>query len=274
MSGHGASFWPPVWHDPSAERTSKPRQQGLTMVIDKGLGLHSFEDVMNVSADYIDVYKLGFGTSVLYPTSLLQSKIALARMHHVQIMPGGTFFEVACTTESVEHYISIIKSLGFTAIEVSDGSLPISKERRWQAIGLAKEAGLVVYTEFGKKAASFTADLDPLLQTLDEDLRAGADYVIVEARESGNVGVFNCNGETDRSFVRDVQISAGSQASRLIWEAPRKEQQVALLETLGLATNLGNIATNDVLSVETLRRGLRGDTAHRILDERSKATCE
>jgi len=93
------------------------------MVIDKGLGLHAFEDVLNVSAAYMDVYKLAFGTSVLYPTSLLQRKIALARMHRVQIMPGGTFFEVAYMSDAVESYIATIKSLGFTAIEISDGSL-------------------------------------------------------------------------------------------------------------------------------------------------------
>lgn len=274
MSQLGASSWPAEWSDPSRERAEKPRQQGLTMVIDKGLGLHAFEDVLNVSAAYMDVYKLAFGTSVLYPNSLLQRKIALARMHRVQIMPGGTFFEVAYMSDSVESYIATIKSLGFTAIEISDGSLPVNKQRRWQAIGLAKAAGLVVYTEFGKKTAGFTADLSSLLQTLEEDLAAGADYVIVEARESGNVGIFQANGEPDRAFLRDAHIAAGANGSRLIWEAPRKEQQVALLETLGLHVNLGNIATGDVLSVETLRRGLRGDTAPWMFEERGKATCE
>ncbi|MBO8163150.1 MAG: phosphosulfolactate synthase [Brevibacillus sp.] len=274
MSGHDPSFWPQTWSDPSFERARKPRQQGLTMVIDKGLGLHSFEDVLNVSASYIDVYKLGFGTSVLYPTSLLESKIALARMHQVLIMPGGTFFEVACMHDEVERYINAVRTIGFTAIEISDGSLPITSDLRRQAIQLAKQAGLTVYTEFGKKTANYTIDLDKFIRTLETDLLSGADYVIVEARESGNVGVFNGKGEVDRSFLRDVHMLAGSYASRLIWEAPRKEQQVAFLETLGIHTNLGNIAPTDVLSLESLRRGLRGDTSRWIIQEGRKATCE
>lgn len=274
MSETGALTWPTEWSDPSRKREGKPRQQGLTMVIDKGLGFHAFEDVMNVSAPYIDVYKLGFGTSALYPPDLLQRKIALARMHHIQIMPGGTFFEVAYMSDAVDTYIATVKSFGFNAIEISDGSLPIDKEQRRQAIRLAKQAGLAVFSEYGKKTAGFTANLDSLLQTLEEDLAAGADYVIVEARESGSVGVFQANGEVNRLFLQEVQIAAGENRSRLIWEAPHKEQQVALLEILGQHVNLGNIATGDVLSVETLRRGLRGDTAPLIFAERRKARCE
>lgn len=275
MSETGAMTWPAEWSDPSQKRTGKPRQQGLTMVIDKGLGFHAFEDVMNVSAPYIDVYKLGFGTSALYPPDLLKRKIALARLHHIHIMPGGTFFEVAYMNDAVERYIATVQSFGFNAIEISDGSFPIDKERRWQAIRRAKQAGLVVFSEFGKKTAGFTATLDALLQTLEEDVAAGADYVIVEARESGNVGVFQANGEVvNQSFLQEVQIAAGENASRLIWEAPRKEQQVALLNILGPHVNLGNVATGEVLSVETLRRGLRGDTAPLIFAERRKARCE
>ncbi|MFM1653060.1 phosphosulfolactate synthase [Brevibacillus sp. B_LB10_24] len=274
MIENESPFWPQSWLDPSSTRLEKPRSSGLTMVIDKGLGLHATEDLVNVAAPYIDVYKLGFGTSALYPTALLKRKIALARMHHIAIMPGGTFFEIAAVQDSEKAYIERVTELGFTAVEISDGSLPISLDQRYRAIQLAKEAGLTVFTEFGKKSSTFVVCQEQLFQTLEGDLRAGADYVIIEARESGNVGVFNRSGEVDTAFLRDISLLAGERANRLIWEAPRKDQQVALLLTLGLNANLGNIAPSDVLSIETLRRGLRGDTADWVLHERRIATCE
>jgi phosphosulfolactate synthase len=120
---------------------------------------------------------------------------------------------------------------------------------------------LTVYTEFGKKAAHFRAERNDLLRTLEQDVRAGASYVIVEARESGTVGVFDCEGMVDHAFVQEIVQAAGDLACRLIWEAPHKEQQVALIRTLGCDVNLGNVAYTDILAVETLRRGLRADTA-------------
>jgi phosphosulfolactate synthase len=274
MTGNETPFWPESWIDPSRERPEKPRSHGLTMVIDKGLGLKQFDDLLSVASPYIDVYKLGFGTSVLYPFPLLQQKIELAVAHQLWIMPGGTFYELAQSQAPIESYLARIRALGFNAVEISDGTLPISKEQRYRAISMAKEANLKVFTEFGKKASSFVVDKDSLLETLEADLRAGADYVIVEARESGNVGVFNHSGKVDTCFLRDIVEIAGDRANKLIWEAPKKEQQVVLLETLGLQVNLGNIAPPDVLSVETLRRGLRGDTLSHILAERRKITCE
>lgn len=274
MEGFQIPFWPASWKDPSLQRVTKPRSQGLTMIIDKGLGQHAVEDLFALAADYIDITKLGFGTSALYPTDLLKRKIALAKQHNIAIMPGGTFFEVVATLASFESYLAKVKEMGFTAIEISDGTLPIHKEHRRRAISLAAEAGLIVYTEFGKKRADFRVEFDSLLQTLDEDLTAGAAYVIVEARETGTVGVFNTKGELDVSFLRDVKTAAKDLADRLIWEAPQKDQQVALLKTLGLDVNLGNIAPADILSVETLRRGLRGDTSEFVFQERSTLICE
>lgn len=265
-------FWPSEWRDPSARREEKPRRHGLTMVIDKGLGIHQCEDLINVAAAYIDVYKLGFGTLALYPLPILQRKISLARQNQIDIMPGGTFFEIACHQGEVERYVSRICALGCNAVEISDGTLPISPQLRRQAISLAREAGLTVYSEYGKKAADFVADKESLLQALEADLAAGASYVIVEARESGNVGVFDKQGKVDATFLREVQLAAGSLAEKLIWEAPQKHQQVSLLQTLGFQVNLGNIAPTDILSVESLRRGLRGDTLAAVMAERAR-TC-
>lgn len=267
-------YWPPYYKDPSQQRMDKPRSEGLTMVIDKGLGLNAMQDLYDLASAYIDIYKLGFGTCPLYPLHVLQTKLALARTHNVKVMPGGTFFELACAQESVESYLAAIKRIGFNAIEISDGSFPISSEVRRRAISLAADAGFTVYAEFGKKAADFRAEIDSLLQSLEEDLAAGAAYVIVEARESGTVGVFNGKGEPDTAFLLKVAECAGDNAKRLIWEAPQKDQQVALIRTLGLDVNLGNIAPADVLSVETLRRGLRGDTASLVLHGRRSSLCD
>jgi phosphosulfolactate synthase len=274
MKGMEMPYWPKQYEDPSRQRTEKPRSQGLTMVLDKGLGLSAVQDLFELASEFIDIYKLGFGTSVLYPLHILQKKLALARIHNIKVMPGGTFFELALAQSPLEEYVTLIKRIGFNAVEISDGIFPLSREERQQAISLAADAGLTVYTEFGKKTAGFRAEIDSLLQTLDDDLTAGAAYVIVEARESGTVGVFNGQGQLDTSFLRQVAELAGDKAKRLIWEAPQKDQQVALISALGLDVNLGNIAPADVLSVETLRRGLRGDTAYSVLRERSTPVCD
>lgn len=268
------TFWPASWKDPSLQRMEKPRSRGLTMIIDKGLGLHAFHDLLQISSPYIDIYKLGFGTSALYPLDLLEAKISMAREHHIDIMPGGTFCELVVAQAPFKSYLARVKTLGFNAIEISDGTFPLSREQRDMMIARAAEAGLVVYAEFGKKAEGFTAELEELVRTLEADMLAGAAYTIVEARESGNVGIFNRQGQVDGAFLRDVVQACGALAGKLIWEAPHKNQQVALLRTLGLDVNLGNIAPTDILSVETLRRGLRADTAFEVLSGRRIMACD
>jgi len=272
MSEKWNSLLPLDWADPSGMRSQKPRTQGLTMVIDKGMGPGAFAELLETAASCIDICKLGFGTPALYPPHLLRKKLELARNCGLFIMPGGTFFEIARRRASAAQYMETLASLGFNAVEISDGTFPLSAAERQEAIACAVETGLVPFTEFGKKAARFRADRDELLKTLEEDVRAGAHYVIVEARESGTVGIFDESGKIDMSLVREIRDAAGEAAQRLIWEAPRREQQVSLLKELGARVNLGNIAPEDVLSLEALRRGLRGDTA--ALFERGNVRCE
>ncbi|ELK43747.1 MULTISPECIES: phosphosulfolactate synthase [Brevibacillus] len=266
-------FLPPSWANPSGRMREKPRQKGLTMVIDKGLGLTAYFDLLDLASPYMDIYKLGFGTTALYPPKVLRQKLDAAKAHGLHIMPGGTFFEVAIRHSTIKEYMQQIRSLGFSAVEISDGTFPLPFEKRKEAIALGVDAGLIVYTEVGKKAAGYRAQRQELLETLDFDLTAGASYVIVEARESGTVGVFDGNGKVDHTFLRDIVWAAQANAERLIWEAPQKDQQVGLIQALGSDVNLGNIACTDVLSVETLRRGLRGDTAL-IMEEGRSAPCE
>lgn len=273
MNETSITQWPEDWIDPSQQRSSKPRHQGLTMVIDKGLGHNAFHDLLETGGPYIDICKLGFGTSALYTPSQLQKKITEAIRHQLYIMPGGTFFEVASQFDSMSGYLQVIQKLGFNAVEISDGTFPIPASKRDEAIRIACDMGLMVCTEYGKKASSFVAELDELIQTVESDIRSGATFVIIEARESGNVGVFNKQGDCDLSFISEVIQAVGPYASRLIWEAPQKEQQVTLLESVGYQVNLGNIAPTDVFSVEALRRGLRADTSSTVIERRLRS-CE
>ncbi|MGG4494413.1 phosphosulfolactate synthase [Brevibacillus reuszeri] len=265
-------FVPANWANPFGLTRSKPRTHGLTMVIDKGLGSSAFRDLLELSAPYMDIYKLGFGTTALYPINLLQQKIMLAKQYGLRVMPGGTFFEIAVRRTPVKEYMSRIHELGFNAVEISDGTFALPPAQRREAIRIGVETGLVVYTEFGKKAADYRAERDELIETLFTDLESGASHVIVEARESGTVGVFDTDGKVDDHFVRDIVHSVKDLASKLIWEAPQKEQQVSLIQAIGNEVNLGNIAYTDVMALETLRRGLRSDTAL-IMEEGRSDPC-
>ncbi|MGG1660150.1 phosphosulfolactate synthase [Brevibacillus sp. NRS-1366] len=265
-------FLPVNWANPSGHDREKPRTTGLTMVIDKGLGSTAFRDLLELASPYMDIYKLGFGTTALYPLELLQQKLRLAKQHGLCVMPGGTFFEIAVRRTPIKEYMKQIHALGFNAVEISDGTFPLTSTLRQEAIRIGVETGLVVFSEFGKKAADYRAEREELITTLFSDLESGASHVIVEARESGTVGVFDPDGNIDDHFVLDIVNTVKQQASQLIWEAPRKEQQVSLIHALGSNVNLGNIAYTDVLALETLRRGLRGDTAF-IMEEGRSDPC-
>lgn len=252
--------WDGRLSDPSGSRLSKPRTRGLTMVIDKGLGLTAFEDLMETAGAYIDVMKLGFGTSALYPPSVIAKKIRLAHQHKVTIMPGGTFLEVAIAQQRVQAFFSVVAALGFSGLEISDGTIELDRVQRSALIKQALNEGLTVYTEYGKKAWGSAIDLEGLLQTVYTDLQCGAELVTVEGRESGRgAGLYDENGS-----CKDIELfKAVEQLSdpyKLMWETPLKSQQVWMMQLLGRHVNLGNIAPEDVMSVESLRRGLRSDT--------------
>jgi phosphosulfolactate synthase len=254
--------WHPALADPTGKRECKPRRAGQTMVIDKGLGLRAYEDMIRVAAPYIDVIKLGFGTSALYPKELLQQKIGLAREAGILIMPGGTFLEVAIQKQEVDSFLDTVASYGFSAIEVSDGTIEINRNLRSSLIVRGIDAGLTVVTEYGKKIFGSSIALDELANTVEIDTELGALFVTIEARESGKgVGIFDEFGATKTDDLSAV-IASVADSSRLMWEAPLKSQQAELLQALGQHLNIGNVAPEDVLSLEALRRGLRSDTFH------------
>lgn len=252
-------MWDVALLDPLQTRKDKPRSTGITMVMDKGIGLNAFKDLLQVSSSYIDFIKLGFGTPGLTPVPVLKEKIGLAKDYDIPIYPGGTFFEVAKAKNRLDSYFQNVLSYQFEWVEISDGSIFLSANDRKEAIKRAKEYGLNVVTEIGKKAKDKPTSLSTLLQTYEQDISDGSSYVIIEGRESGeNLSIFDKNGELDIYYIEEVIKSIGS--THLIWEATQKHQQVQLLNSIGSEVNFGNISPNEILSVECLRRGLRSDT--------------
>ncbi|GAB7386816.1 phosphosulfolactate synthase [Bacillaceae bacterium] len=261
MSVEANLFWEPSLRDPSRMRRNKPRDKGITIVIDNGLGLRAFSDLVETASAYIDFIKLGFGTSALYPLSVLKGKIGLARKHDIRIFPGGTFFEMAVVKGELFSYFKTVKALGFQAVEISDGTIEMSRSFRDDCIRQAVENELTVLTECGKKLSGSRIHLNTLQETLLRDIEFGASLMMVEGRESGeNVGIFNSAGDVACPFMETIRDSLGDLCARLVWEAPKKKQQVYFLEMLGPDVNLGNISPHDVYSLESLRRGLRADT--------------
>lgn len=252
--------WPSQLLDPTGRRQPKPRAQGCTMVIDKGLGASAFADLIRVSGAYIDIVKLGFGTSALYPPALLREKIELATREGIRVIPGGTMLEAAVKLDVVPAFFRQVLALGFNGIEVSDGTISLGRRERDDLIRDGVSLGLRVYTEYGKKLFGSRIDVEDFARTAERDWACGAELVTVEARESGvGVGLFDENGRCREEELRYL-ATVVPQPERVMWEAPLKDQQVALIKAFGSDVNLGNIAVQDVIALETMRRGLRSDT--------------
>jgi len=250
---------------PVKERTTKDRSRGITIIFDKGLGIRETRDLLETGAPYIDFWKLGFGTSALYSSALLMKKIELVNSYNIKIYPGGTFFEIVYTQGRLKEYLKRACELGFTTVEISDGTIQLSATERSRAIGTAREMGFCVLTEIGKKEAAAQFDPHEVAAQMAKDLQDGAFKVIIEGRESGkNVTIYNEKGNIEHGRMKQLLLLAPEQSS-IIWEAPLKKQHIDLITLLGPHVNLGNIFPEDALSVEALRRGLRSDTLKMFL---------
>jgi len=263
------SFLPEPWKGiidfPLKNRNAKPRNNGLTMVIDKGLGLYQVNDLLKVNGAYVDYLKLGFGTSALYPGHVLEEKISLIKEHGIKIYTGGTFFEIAFLQNKVSEYLHNLIKLGFTTVEISDGTIELPIYMRHEFIQQAVSLGFEVITEVGKKDSSVVLNWDDCLSDIEADLKAGASKVIIEGRESGKgVGMYDGNGAINTEPFE--KIKANLDVKDIIFEAPLKDQQHELIENIGVNVNLGNINPNEVLALEALRVGLRGDTLNLALN--------
>lgn len=256
---------------PLQGRYAKPRQKGLTMILDKGIGLRETHDLLEMCAAYIDYWKLGFGSSALYEPVLLKKKIDLIHSFHIQAYPGGTFTEIACMQGKLAPFLNKAQELGFTTVEVSEGTIELPQRQRSSIIRSARAMGLTVLTEIGKKEAGAVFDPGQVAAQIKRDLEEGATQVILEARESGkNVTFFNTQGDIEQEKVDELLLKTATLQEQIIWEAPLKKQQVNFITLLGPNVNLGNIATNEVLALETLRTGMRADTFKLSLPQKNK----
>lgn len=237
------------------ERPAKPRSFGNTMVMDKGLSLAEAENLISSSAHLTDYVKLGFGTSAF--TMNLKEKIQLYRNAGIRVYLGGTLFEAFLIRNMFDDYIKLVDELGLDTIEISDGSMNIKHEDKCNYIHLLSKKYHVL-SEVGSKDASVHFESDEWVHMMQTELEAGSVKVIAEARESGTVGIYDHQGKADSSLVD--RISAHISPESVIWEAPLKTQQVWFIKHFGPNVNLGNIAPSEVIALETLRTGLRGDT--------------
>ena len=247
------------------EREEKPRQKVITMVLDKGLGLETAESLMNISGDYVDYLKFGWGTSIVHEQNIIKDKVAMYKSHNITPYTGGTLFELAYMNDKLEEFFQEAHDLGFEAIEVSDGSTTISHDKKLECIESAKKDGFEVLSEVGKKDPGLDKELslDERIEYMQNELEAGSSLIIVEAREGGkNIGIYDKAGnakEDEKDYILD-----NFDGNKILWEAPNKDHQVFFILKLGNDVNLGNVSTDDITSLETLRRGLRGDTVGKI----------
>jgi len=239
-------------------RSEKPRQDGLTVVIDNGIPVAAFEDAIASAADGIDLVKFGWGTALVTPR--LEEKTACLRRHGIGYFFGGTLFEKFVAQDLVEDYFELCRRHGCRYIEVSNGTIHLSSKRKAQFIARAAEE-FVVLSEVGYKDAERSAALtrEQWVSFIEEDFAAGASLVVTEARESGRSGICDANG-TPRFDVVEEIIGTAADCRRLVFEAPTKELQAFFVTRVGSDVNLANVAPNDVIALETLRLGLRSDT--------------
>jgi len=247
------------------ERSQKPRTKGLTMVMDKGLSVRETEDMLSIASSYIDIVKLGWATSFVSPN--LDEKLAIYRSANIPVYFGGTLFEAFVVRNQFEDYRKLLDKYQLSHAEVSDGSIEMPQDVKCEYIRtLSKQ--VTVLSEVGSKDENKIIPPYKWIQLIKSELQAGAWKVIGEARESGNVGLFRASGEVRQGLVEEILTEIAFED--MIWEAPQKSQQVWFVKLLGANVNLGNIAPSELIPLETIRLGLRGDTFNHFLNTKTK----
>lgn len=243
------------------ERPVKPRESGITMVMDKGLSLRQTEDFIDVAGIHSDIVKLGWATSFVTPK--LKEKLAIYRSAGLPTYFGGTLFEAFIVRNQFEDYIRVLEQFGMEYAEVSDGSIDIDHDLKCEYIHkLSKH--VTVISEVGSKDATKIFAPYKWIKLMQAEMQAGSWKVIAEAREGGNVGIYRGSGEVREGLVDEILTQIPQES--IIWEAPQKEQQVWFIKLIGTNVNLGNIAPAEVIPLETIRLGLRGDTFDHFLN--------
>jgi phosphosulfolactate synthase len=247
------------------ERPSKPRNSGITMVMDKGLSIREAEDFMSVGSEYTDLVKLGFGTSLITPG--FEKKIAIYKKSGTVPYFGGTLFEAFIVRNMFREYVDFLDKYEIEYVEVSDGSYDFEHKRKLEYINKLSERGTVI-SEVGSKKAGVIFSPDEWVAMMKAELNAGSVKVIAEARESGTTGIYNEDGSINNKIIG--AIAEHVKLENVIWEAPLKSQQAWFIKHFGANVNLGNIAPNEIIPLESLRLGLRGDTFFQFLPDELK----
>jgi phosphosulfolactate synthase len=244
------------------ERIKKPRSFGITMVMDKGLSVPEAQNFMSVSHPHVDIVKLGFGTSFVTPN--LREKIEVYQSYNIPVYFGGTLFEAFLVRNQFNDFISVCKDYKISYMEVSDGSITIPHAEKCGYIEKLTKYGTVL-SEVGSKDAAHIIPPYKWIELMRAELAAGSTYVIAEAREAGNVGIYRGTGEVREGLVQEILTQIPGE--KILWEAPQKAQQLYFIELLGCNVNLGNIAPTEVIPLEAMRIGLRGDTFDLFLNK-------
>jgi phosphosulfolactate synthase len=237
-------------------RSAKPREQGITHVLDRGLSVAEVDGMVEVAGSMVDFVKLGWGTALA--TGNLQAKLERYRAHDIPVVLGGTLTELAISQRRLDGLVSYVRELGLRHVEISDGTIALDHDEKLRLIERLA-ADFVVFSEVGSKDDTKIMAPYRWVEQISSELEAGAWKVIAEARETGTAGIYRADGEVRMGLIDEIahEIDPG----RMVFEAPQKEQQVWFIERFGPEVNLGNITPSDVLSLETLRLGLRSDTA-------------
>jgi phosphosulfolactate synthase len=237
-------------------RSDPPRTSGLTMVIDMGSGIAATRDLLEYAGRYIDILKISSGTAAIYPERILKEKLELCGSCGIVTEAGGSHFEVAFWKKAVDAYFRQLKRIGFAAVEIADGHLPLDPSARVDCIQRAKDIGLKVMTEVGKKMPSENIRAPGIVEMMEKDLEAGADHVIIEGKASGmDVGIFDARGEIVEEELDEI-VGGAPDLNRVIWEAPLRPQAQALILRFGPNVNLGNISPQEAFPLELMRNGL------------------
>ena len=237
------------------KRPEKPRTNGLTMIMDKGLSLNEAENMVVLKSELTDIVKLGFGTSLL--TRYIDKKISLYKEAGIDVYTGGTLFEAFIVRNQIDDFYRLMDKLKLEMVEVSDGCIQMEHDKKCELIHkLSKD--FKVISEIGSKDESLTIEDDKWISYMKKELEAGSWKVIAEAREGGNVGMFETNGDIKGKLIKN--ITKEIDISNILWEAPLKKQQIWFINEFGANVNLGNISPNSIISLECLRLGIRGDT--------------
>jgi phosphosulfolactate synthase len=237
------------------ERTSKPRESGLTHVLDKGLSLDQVRQFLEISGEYVDIVKLGWGTAVVTPN--LKEKIALYQSYDIPVSFGGTFFEVCLRQGKFHEFMALVDDCEMTCVEISDGTIEMDEEYKLEIIRTLSKSYKVL-SEVGSKDDSVVITPSRWVELIAREIEAGAWKVITEGRESGTVGIYRPNGDVKDGLLEEIKETFDT--TKILFEAPIKKQQSWFIKQFGPNVNLGNIPPEEVISVETLRLGVRGDT--------------